>query len=150
VSHLIPFDSIVVGEELGPVEYLASDEVVREYCSDWSDDNPWYSGPSPFGGPVAPPAMMAGLTGFRLLATRFNSRATIGAQTSHRNLGPLPVGQRMITKGRIADKYIKRGLEYVVITSTSYGEDGLAFRESTDHILLSLERVGGNTDDQAG
>lgn len=150
MSQLIPFESITVGDELGPVEYLVSEEVVRQYGEDWADSNPWYSGPSPFGGPVAPPAVMAGLTGFRLLATKFNARATIGAQTAHRNLAPLPVGQNMITKGRIADKYVKRGLEYVVITSTSYGEDGVAFRESTDHILLSLERVEGNSDDQAG
>lgn len=141
MSQLIPFDSIVVGEELGPVDYDVTEEVVRQYCADWSDSNPWYTGPSPFGGPVAPPAVMAGLTGFRLLGSKFNARATIGAQTAHRNLAPLPVGQRMTTKGRIADKYVKRGLEYVVITSTSYGEDGVAFRESTDHILLSLERV---------
>jgi len=32
------------------------------------------------------------------------------------------------------------GLEYVVINSTSYREDGTAIRESTDHILLSLEK----------
>ncbi len=150
MSQLIPFESIVVGEELGPVEYLVSEEAVREYCRDWDDGNPWYRGPSPFGGPVAPPAVMAGLTAFALLATKFNARATIGAQTAHRNLGPLPVGQRMTTRGKIADKYVKRGLEYVVITSTSYDEDGTAFRESTDHILLSLERVEEASHDQAG
>ena len=145
MSQSIPFDSLVVGEELGPFEYDASEEAVRDYCNDWTDFNPWYAGPSPFGGPVAPPAMMAGLTGFRLLATKYDSHATIGAQTAHRNLGPLPVGQKMTTVGKIADKYVKRGLEYVVIKSTSYDADGTAFRESTDHILLSLERVEGDS-----
>jgi hypothetical protein len=149
LSKLIPFESICVGEELGPVDDLVSEDAVRQYCEDFSDSNPWYSGPSSFGGPVAPPAFLAGLTAFRLLATKFNSRATIGAQTSHRNLAPLHVGQRMITKGKIADKYIKRGLEYVVITSTSYGEDGTVFRESADHILLSLERTEATADGEA-
>jgi hypothetical protein len=147
VSKLIPFDSIRVGEELGPVEDLVSADAVRQYCEDFSDRNPWYSGPSPFGAPVVPSAYLAGLTAFRLLATKFNSRATIGAQTSHRILAPLPVGQRMITKGKIADKYVKRGLEYVVITSTSYTADGTVFREGTDHILLSLERTEASSDD---
>ena len=147
MSELIPFESIHVGEELGPVEDLVSADAVRQYCEDWTDGNPWYSGPSPFGGPVAPPAYLAGLTAFRLLGSKFNARATIGAQTSHCNLAPLPVGQRMITKGIIAGKYVKRGLEYVVITSTSYAEDGTACRKSTDHILLSLERTEATSDD---
>jgi hypothetical protein len=139
LSKLIPFESIHVGEELGPVDVLVSEEAVRQYCEDWADANSWYSGPSPFGGPVAPPAYLAGLTSFRLLGSKFNARATIGAQTAHRNLAPLPVGQRMTTRGVIADKYIKRGLEYVVITSTSCAQDGTPIRESTDHILLSIE-----------
>jgi len=146
LSELIPFESIHVGEELGPVDDLVSEDAVRQYCADWTDSNPWYSGPSPFGGPIAPPAYLAGLTAFRLLATKFNARATIGVQTSYRSLAPLPVGQHMITRGAIADKYVKRGLEYVVITSTSYTEDGTAFRAGTDHILLSLERTGGTSD----
>jgi hypothetical protein len=146
LSALIPFDSVRVGEELGPFEVLVSEEAVRQYCADWTDANPWYSGPSPFGGPVAPPAFMAGVLCFRLLGSRFNARATIGAQTAHRNLAPLPVGQRMITRGVIAGKYVKRGLEYVVITSTSYAGDGTPVRESTDHILLSVERAEVGTD----
>lgn len=146
MSQLIPFESIRVGEELGPVEDLVSAEVVRQYCEDWDDNLPWYSDSSPFGGPVAPPAYLAGLTAFRLLGTKFNARATIGTQTAHRNLGPLPVGQRMTTTGVIAGKYVKRGLEYVVVSSTGYREDGTAFRESTDHILLSLERTEAGSD----
>jgi hypothetical protein len=149
LSELIPFDSIQVGEELGPVDDLVSEDAVRQYCEDWTDDLSWYAASSPFGGPVAPPAYLAGLTAFRLLATKFNARATIGAQTSHRNLAPLPVGERMTTKGAIAGKYVKRGLEYVVITSTSYREDGTAFRESTDHILLSLAKTEVKSDGSA-
>lgn len=147
MSQLIPFESIRVGEELGPVEDPVSEDLVRQYCADWADGLSWYAASSPFGGPIAPPAYLAGLTAFRLLATKFNTRATIGTQTRHRNLAPLPVGQRMITRGVIADKYVKRGLEYVVVTSTSYREDGTAFRESTDHILLSLEATEAGSDD---
>lgn len=146
MSQLIPFESIRVGEELGPVDDLVSEDGVRQYCEDWTDSLSWYLASSPFGGPVVPPAYLAGLTAFRLLATKFNARATIGTRTIHRNLGPLPVGQRMITRGVVADKYVKRGFEYVVIKSTSYREDGTAFRESTDHILLSLEKTEVSSD----
>jgi len=141
VSSRIPFDEIVVGEELGPVETHISEKAVRNYCEDWNDPHPWYLEESPFGGPVAPPAFMAGLTCFQLLSTKFDARATIGAKTAYECLAPVPVGRIMTTTGRIADKYVKRGLEYVVIESTSYEEGGRPFRRGTDHILLSLERV---------
>jgi hypothetical protein len=141
VSTLIPFDAIIVGTELGPVQTVVSPESVEEYCQDWDDPNPWYLSGSPFGGPVAPPAFLAGLTSFQLLGSRYDARSTIGVQTSHQNLRPIPVGETLVTRGRIADKYVKRGLEYVVVSSTTCGSDGTPCRQSTDHILLSLERV---------
>ncbi len=141
MSKLIPFDAIIIGTELGPVETLVSPQRVQEYCQDWDDANPWYLGDSPFGRPVAPPAFLAGLTSFQLLGSRYDARSTIGVQTYHRNLRPIPVGETLVTRGRIADKYVKRGLEYVVVSSTTYASDGMPCRESTDHILLSLERV---------
>jgi hypothetical protein len=143
MSSLIPFDTIVVGTELGPVETRITDKAMRNYQADWDDPNPWYTDASPFGGPVAPPAFMAGLTGFQLLSTQFNTRATVGVKTAHENLAPVLVaeGQKMVTRGRITDKYVKRGLEYVVVESTSYDAAGNPFRRSTDHILLSFEKV---------
>lgn len=141
MSKLIPFDAIAIGTELGPVETLVSPQIVQEYCRDWADPNPWYLSDSPFGGPVAPPALLAGLTCFQLLSSRYDARSTIGVQSAHRNLRPIPVGETLVTRGWIADKYVKRGLEYVVVSSVTYASDGAPCRESTDHILLSLERV---------
>jgi hypothetical protein len=140
MSKAIPFDQIEVGQEFGPIETPASANAVRRYCEDWQDPNPLYLQDSPFGGPIVPPAFMAGLTGFQLLGSRCDARATIGAKTEHENINPWRVGKKLITRGRIADKYIKRGLEYVVIESVSVDEDGLEIRRSRDHILLGIER----------
>ena len=134
------YDALTVGEALGPVTTRITAKAVQAYCDDWDDPNPLYLQGSPMGAPVAPPAFMAGLTGFRLLGAKYDARATIGVKTEHENLAPIPVGQTMTTRGVVADKYVKRGLEYVVISSTSYDEAGKAFRRSTDHILLSLKR----------
>jgi hypothetical protein len=141
MSKAIPFASIRVGEMLGPVETRVTAEAMQSYCQDWDDPNPWYTGDSPFGGSIMPPAFMAGLTGFSLLATRFDTRATIGTKTRHRNLGVVRVPGTLATRGRIADKYVRRGLEYVVVESTSHDQHGNPVRQSQDHILLSLERV---------
>ena len=140
MSRAIPFDEIEVGQALGPVETSASPKAVRRYCQDWDDSNPLYLEDSPWGGPVVPPAFMAGLTGFQLLATRYDARATVGTRTEHWNLRPAAVGTRLITRGTITEKYIKRGLEYVVIESSTLDEAGVEIRRSRDQILLSVER----------
>lgn len=141
MSKAIPWDSVVVGTNLGPVETGITEKAVRNYCQDWDDANPWHLEASPWGRPVAPPAFMAGLACFQLLSSRFDARATVGVKSEHENLAPLFVGQTMVTRGRIAEKYVKRGLEYVVVASESCDETGQPFRRGVDHILLSLERV---------
>lgn len=142
MTRAIPFEHIVVGEELGPWNITITEEVVRDYCDDWDDHNPLYiRGTADGGPPIAPPAFMAGLTGFRLMGGKYNAAATIGAQTEHQNLRAIRVGETMRTEGRIVEKYIKRGLEYVIIESTSYDEAGTPIRHSRDHILLGLERT---------
>jgi hypothetical protein len=140
MSTDIPFDDIVLHQALGPIEVRASENAVRRYCEDWQDPNPMYLEASPWGGPVVPPAYFAGLTGFQLLATRYNARATIGAKTEHRSIRPARVGSRLITRGSVVEKYLRRGLEYVVVESETHDDDGLAIRWSRDHILLGLER----------
>jgi hypothetical protein len=141
MSKYIPWDSVIVGEKLGPIEYVVDKEAVEQYCDDWKDPNPIYLEDSPFGGPVVPPAFRAGLDSFRLLATKFDSHATVGVKTEHEYINPAKTGKRLITTGKIADKYIKRGIEYVVIEYSLVDEDGVEIRRSVDHIALSVERA---------
>ena len=141
MSKHIPWDTVIVGDTLGPIEYVVDKEAVEQYCDDWKDPNPIYLKDSPFGGPVVPPAFRAGLDSFRLLATKFDSHATVGVKTEHEYINPAKIGKRLITTGKIADKYIKRGIEYVVIEYSMVDEDGVEIRRSVDHIALSVERV---------
>lgn len=140
MSKDIPFESITVGEMLGPIEYVVEKDDVNQYCDDWKDDNPMYLENSPFGGPVVPPAFRAGLDSFRLLATKYDAHATLGVTTEHEFINPLRIGKRLIVTGKISDKYIKRGIEYVIIDYSTVDESGLKIRESVDHIALSVER----------
>lgn len=140
MSSDMPFESIELHQPLGPVENDASAHAVQRYCEDWSDPNPLYLERSPFGGPVVPPAFQAGLTGFRLLSTRYKTRATIGARSEHQSVQPAFVGSRLFTAGSVVDKYVRRGLEYVVVESETHDENRRLIRRSRDVILLSLER----------
>ncbi len=51
----IPFESIKVGETLGPIEYVVSKKAVQGYCDNWKDFNPMYLEGSPFGDPPTAP-----------------------------------------------------------------------------------------------
>ena len=137
MSKEIPWDSIEIGGTLGPIDYVVSEKAVANYCDDWKDPNPMFLKDSPFGGPVIPPAFRAGLDSFRLLATRYDSHATLGFSTEHEFINPVPVGKKLIVTGTLTEKYIKRDREYVVIEYTTTDEDGTLIRKSVDHIVLS-------------
>lgn len=142
MPNAMAYDEVVVGEELGPWSVEITEQVIRDYCDDWDDHNPYYLERGPDGGPpVAPPAFMAGLTGFRLLGRRYDASTTLGASTHHVNLRPIRVGETLRTEGRIVEKYLKRGKAYVVVESTSYDDAGNAVRHSRDHIALGLDII---------
>lgn len=141
MSKDIPFDSIVVGETLGPIEYPVKTGHVKQYTEDWKDPNPIYLEDSSFGGPIVPPAYRAGLDSFSLLGSKYNARATVGVSTEHKFIAPLKPDQTVSAKGVLTDKYIKRGIEYVVIVYELLDESGTLIRQSVDCIALSVERV---------
>lgn len=140
MTERISYDAIAVGEELGPVEYLIDAEAVQEYCGDWDDPNPLYREGSPERGPIMPPAYMAGLACFHLLRTRWDSSGTMNVATEHRNFRPVSVGDTITVKGRAVDKFVRRGLENIVVQSETYDSKGNLVRESIDRIVLSMER----------
>ena len=128
-------EDIVVGEMLGPLEVVVDEKMVREYCNEFRDHNPMYLEDSPFGGTIVPSAYMEGITGSRLLGTRYNAYSSF-----YEYINPARVGKRLTTTGRIIAKHVKRGLEYVVIEAMMLDEDGLEIRRNFHHIILGLER----------
>ncbi len=140
-SKDIPFDDIIIGQQLGPAEIPVNEETVSDYFAEFKDDNPIYLNDSPFGGPVVPPLFQATLHDLRLLGTKWDTHATVPSKTQHELLNPAIVGEGLSATGTIIDKYIKRGREYVVVQSLIVDENGLEIRRCLDHVLLSLERT---------
>ena len=142
MSRDIPFDDIddiVVGETLGPLETVVDGKVIEKYCDEFRDYNPLYLEDSPFGGPVVPPAFMEVFTGPKLLGTKYRAQSPVPTKSVYEFINPARVGKRLITTGKIVDKYVKRGLEYVVIEAMMVDEDGVEIRRNIHHIVLSLE-----------
>jgi len=139
----IVFDEIKVGETFGPIEFLVDEETVKQYCDDHDDHNPIYLVDSPFGGPVVPPALKASLQCQHAMDTKYDLHATVPTRSEHEYLHPAKVGSRLMTSTRLTAKYIKRGLEYIVLESQTVDQNGVKIRHSLEHILLSLQRRHG-------
>ena len=134
----VSFDQIIIGKKLGPVESTVTQKAIKNYILDWEDDHPLYQ-------EYMPPAFMAGLICFRLLSRAFDTSATVCTKSQQKTIGKVKIGSRLISTGYIADKYIKRGYQYVVVKSTTHDENNNPIRFAEDHIMLGLERVGEST-----
>jgi acyl dehydratase len=143
----LDYEMIEVGEEFGPAEIVVDEHRVRSFVYAVDDFNPWYLEDSPFGGPIAPPSMMAS---HDLWWQKYdpNTDRGIAATFELRFTGPVKVGQTVIAKARHAGKYIKRDKPYVFREAEVLGENGkllLATRsEEMPHMKPGL-RLGGET-----
>jgi acyl dehydratase len=54
----LTYDALTVGEEFVSDTHLVTPEDIETYAFAVDDHHPWFSGPSPFGGPVAHPTLL--------------------------------------------------------------------------------------------
>lgn len=117
----------------GPFEVtVTSDDVVR-WNRIFQDFNPWYTGNSPYGGPVAPPSilyypsqMFLGryLIGKSPTATRQGGFARYHLET----FAPIPVDKPLVVTGEIDDIFVRRGRGYVHYVLEAHDGDTLVQR----------------------
>jgi acyl dehydratase len=100
------------------------------------NDNEWYSGDSPYGGPISPAALLVyepmsfpGPRQYRTDAQPF----TTGVEWSF--ISPLHVGQVVKLRQRVSDRWIKREREHVIFEMEVLDSDGgiatlLKYKES--------------------
>ncbi len=138
---------VYVGRDYGRHDLVITPEVVSAYCASVDDENPIYSRASPFGGPVAPALVYH--------SEVYDYRAHPKGQPSwylpnlYGNLhgrqewdffAPVMVGDHVVTRSVIADRYIKRGREYVVNEVVYANGDGRIVARSRTHQSFLMER----------
>jgi acyl dehydratase len=119
------FENLEIPEDLGPVTLVVDDHKVKRYAFTHDDYNPWYFGPGPFGGRVAP----AGILGndlVQLFTTRYAASRVVGLHTEEQLWfdSPIFVGEKVTLRGRYVESYVRRDLGYVVMEAEAHGEDG--------------------------
>jgi hypothetical protein len=110
------WEYIEVGEEFGPVEVAISDHDLKSYAYAVDDFHPWYVQNSPYVGRVVPPPLLS-IALFNLLYLNYDRRLVHGlhAREELQLFGPVLLGQVVRLRARVADKFLKRGEQYIVV-----------------------------------
>ena len=104
----LTFDALQVGEAFVSDEHLVTPEDVETYAFAVDDHHPWFFGASPFGGPVVHPTLLANQA-LRLRHSKYIVHAGLHAKMEFHFLQPVRPGMRVRSRGKLIDKYERRG-----------------------------------------
>lgn len=136
-------DEVYVGRDYGAREVEITPELVRHYAESVDDHNPWYSGESPFGGPVAP-ALILHSQVYRYGGWYLpNIYGNLHARQEWELFHPIMVGDTVTTRSLIVDRYIKRDREYLVNEVTCFARDGRILNRGRTHQSFLLDAGEG-------
>ena len=142
-------DEVRVGLDLGGHEYEITPELVRDYIEGVDDSQPWYTGASPFGGPVAP-ALILHSEVYRFGGWYLpNVWGNLHARQEWEFFAPIMVGDRVMTRSTIIDRYIKRERDYVVNEVQLIGPEGRLLMRGRTHQSFLIESKEGLAVDKA-
>jgi acyl dehydratase len=141
---------IPVGLDLGTHSYEITPDLVAEYCAGTGSDHPWYTGPSPFGGPVAP-ALILHSEIYRFGGWYLpNVFGNLHARQEWELFAPVMLGDAVTTRSMVVDRYVKRGRDYVVNEAQVFGPDARLLMRGRTHqsFLLDTANEGFAVDKQ--
>ena len=119
----LSYEALQVGEEFVSDPQLVSPEDIEAYAYAVDDHHPWFAEDSPFGGPIAHPTFMANQT-LRLRHSRYIVPAGLHAKMEFQFLEPIRPGARVRSRGKVIDKYERRGKPYMVTEYVTEDENG--------------------------
>jgi acyl dehydratase len=126
-------DEVYVGMDCGRRDYVISPELVRMYADAVEDHNPWYFGPSPFGGAVAPALIRHSEVFVDRRWYLPNIYGNLHAKQEWELFAPIMVGDLLLTHSFVTERYVKRGRDYVVNEVLYLGAEGQVHARSRTH-----------------
>ena len=136
---------VYVGRDYGGAEYEITPDLIERYIAGTGDDNPWYRGPSPLGGPVAPALIVHSAVFHTHSWYLANVYGNLHARQEFDFFAPVMVGEQLHSRSVIAERYAKRDREYVVNETLIFDSAGsVVTRGRTHQSFLMPERAGGS------
>jgi len=134
-------DDSYVGKYLGRHDYATGPEAIAAYIAGTRDDNPWYSGPSPFGGPVAP-ALLLHSEQYKFALGDWYLPKVYGNLHIRQDwdlFQPVMAGEPLWTHGMIADRYPWRDRDVVVNEFSIFNGDNVMVARGRCHQSFLLD-----------
>ena len=130
-----------IGEDLGSVQYRLTSENISRHLRAIEDYNPWYVQESPFGGPIAPPLITANeYVKLYYINSGYLRGGDYHAKMEQETIRPPHHGELITARGRIADKYVRRGRKYIILETVVTGEDGMEIARNKT-TLASIKKL---------
>jgi acyl dehydratase len=134
-------DERYVGRDYGTFEYPITPALIDTYVAGTGDDNPWYRGDSPLGGPVAPALIIHSAVYKDTHWYLPKIYGNLHARQEWENFAPVMVGDTLRARRMIVERYLKRDREYVVCEVIVTNSAGLIVSRSRTHQSFVPESV---------
>jgi acyl dehydratase len=109
------WDDIYVGKDLGRRDVEVTPEFVQRFIDGCEDNHPWYTGPSPFGGPVAP-ALIGSQEPWRFSGWYpSDMRGNLHAKQEWDLFAPVVVGSTYTSRATVSERYLWRNNRHVIV-----------------------------------
>lgn len=131
--EFFPATEVYVGRDMGGRRTTLTAADVDRYAAGTGDAHPWYRGPSPFGGPIAP-ALLLHSEVYRDLSWYLpNLIGNLHARQEWQLFAPLPLDTPVRTRATIVGRYRKRNRDYIVNEVLVTDDDGRWLQRSRTH-----------------
>ncbi|HZP44500.1 MAG TPA: MaoC family dehydratase [Candidatus Binataceae bacterium] len=132
---------VYVGRDYGGFDFVIDRTAVENYIAATGDDNPWYLGESPLGGPIAP-ALILHSAVFRTQAWYLpNIFGNLHARQEWQGFAPIRLDDQIHSRSVIVDRYLKRDREYVVNECLLLNGAGQIVQRSRTHQSFLVQQA---------
>ena len=119
----LTYERLKVGEEFVSNDQVVTPEDIETYAFAVDDHHSWFLDDSPFGGAIAHPTLLANQA-LRMRHNTYVVPAGLHAKMEFEFLEPIRPGMRVRSRGRVIDKYERRGKPYMVTEYVTEDEHG--------------------------
>lgn len=118
----ISYEDVTVGEEFMSDDFLVKPEDVETFAFAVDDHDPWYFEDSPYGGTITHPVLL-GNQALMMRHSKYIIPAGLHAKMQYEFVEPIRAGMRVRSRGKVIDKYERRGRHYMVTEFTTRDEE---------------------------
>lgn len=129
------YEDVAVGEELGPIQLVVTAEMNRAQW-DWIPSGS-HDTLSSLNSRWVDPSVLA-RNYARLLRSKHEAQGMVHVRCEVQSLRPVEIGERLTIKGRIVEKYFKKGRPYIVVESVTTDENGSVVSRERNTLITSM------------